>query len=193
MRLIICPGVHDPALTESFLAGLWSEMGHCPAGQWPLVFPAQHYPAYSSFHLLSFLNQQLSGNAPDALHSLPLLMVAFSAGVAAAIGAAWGWQLAGGQICGLIAVDGWGVPLAGRFPVYRVSHDYFTHWSSALLGAGKTGFYAEPGVDHLALWRSPQRATGWQISTNPIHPPVATTAARFIATLIHQSSLQGNQ
>jgi hypothetical protein len=188
MRLLICPGVHDSALTESFLSALLGEMGVYPAGQAPLIFPTQTYPAYSGFHVLQFLDQQLSAEDADRRPRPPLLIVAFSAGVAAAIGTAWSWQLWGGQVRGLIAVDGWGVPLAGNFPIHRVSHDFFTHWSSDLLGKGEDSFYAEPGVEHLDLWRSPQTAIGWHISPNPAKPSVSTTAARFIATLIQQYS-----
>ena len=54
----------------------------------------------------------------------------------------------------LIAFDGWGVPLVGNFPIYRISHDQFTHWSSELLGKGDKSFYADPPVEHLDLWRS---------------------------------------
>ncbi|MGB3188280.1 MAG: hypothetical protein WBB43_02490, partial [Limnoraphis sp.] len=61
----------------------------------------------------------------------------------------------------LIALDGWGVPLGGNFPIYRISHDRFTHWSSALLGGGVESFYADPPVEHLDLWSSPQTARGW--------------------------------
>ena len=51
------------------------------------------------------------------------MFIAFSAGVVAAVTAAMQWQGEGGKIKGLIAFDGWGVPLLGDFPVYRVSHD----------------------------------------------------------------------
>lgn len=191
MRLLICPGVHDSALTEAFLYALLGEIGVYSTGQAPLIFPTQTYPAYpaySAFHVLQFLDQQLAVEDPDRLPRPPLLIVAFSAGVAAAIGTAWSWQLWGGRVRGLIALDGWGVPLAGNFPIHRVSHDFFTHWSSALLGKGEDSFYAEPGVDHLDLWRSPQTAIGWHICTNPAKPSIPTTAARFIATLIQQYS-----
>jgi hypothetical protein len=77
------------------------------------------------------------------------------------IGAAWAWQQQGGTIRALVALDGWGVPLYGSFPIYRLSHDEFTHGSSQVLGMGQNPFYAEPGVPHLELWRSPDRAWGW--------------------------------
>jgi len=44
-----------------------------------------------------------------------------------------------------------GVPLVGNFPIHRLSHDYFTHWSSAVLGSGNDSFYADPPVEHLEM------------------------------------------
>lgn len=109
-------------------------------------------------HILEFLQQKYRGQV------LPkLIIISFSAGVVGAISAAWGWQLMGGKIEALIAFDGWGVPLVGNFPIYRISHDYFTHWSSSLLGKGDKSFYADPPVNHLDLWRSPQQVIGWRV------------------------------
>lgn len=185
MRLIICPGMHDPSLTASFLKGLLGEMENTLTDQSPLVFPTQSYPAYSAIDLFQFLDQQLQAEDPRHFLQIPLVMIAFSAGVVAAIATAWAWQLRGGNIRALIAIDGWGVPLTRNFPIHRMSHDYFTHWSSALLGQGAEGFYAEPAVEHLELWRSPQKAGGWQT-----YPDASlfthTTAARFIADLIQR-------
>jgi len=178
MSLIICPGIHDPKLTESFLTGLLS----AKVGQKPkniLIFPIQDYPAYSSVHILHFLHQN---------HSLssPIIFISFSAGVVGAIAAAWGWQLSGGKVTAFIALDGWGVPLTGNFPIHRLSHDYFTHWSSALLGSGEDSFYAAPSVEHLALWQEPQTVSGWWIqpSTRKSEQKTQTTAAQFITMLL---------
>ena len=33
----------------------------------------------------------------------------------------------------------------------------------ALLGNGENNFYAEPAVDHLSMWRSPQTVQGWWV------------------------------
>lgn len=96
---------------------------------------------------------------------MPLAFVSFSAGVVGAIGAAWMWQFLGGTVKAFIAFDGWGVPLWGSFPIHRFSHDEFTHWSSALLGAGSDSFYADPPVAHLDLWAKPQIAQGWWIQS----------------------------
>ncbi|NEQ81463.1 MAG: hypothetical protein F6K26_14780, partial [Moorea sp. SIO2I5] len=84
--LILCPGIHDPQLTQDFLASLelsspWTEK--------VLIFPAQDYPAYSAIHILEFLQRHIG------LVKTPIVLISFSAGVVGAIAAAWGWQLLG--------------------------------------------------------------------------------------------------
>ncbi|MGV0024515.1 hypothetical protein [Phormidesmis priestleyi] len=153
MQVVICPGIHPIALTDDFVNGLQS---HHPKTSNILIFPTEKFAAYSPLHLLEFLS-------PFSLDSL--LFIAFSAGVVGAIGAARLWQKQGGTVKALIALDGWGVPLEANFPIHRVSHDYFTHWSSVLLGKGLDSFYADPGVEHLDLWRSPQTVSGYWIKS----------------------------
>ncbi|MBL1174925.1 hypothetical protein [Pantanalinema sp. GBBB05] len=187
MTIVICPGIHDPALTSAFLAGVTSQLQPCQ--NWrtePLVVPTQTYPAFSSPHILGCLHDRFGLNTHDVTKPLALVLIGFSAGVVGAIGAAWGWQAIGGQVKALIALDGWGVPLVGNFTIHRLSHDHFTHWSSGILGQS-TGdsFYADPGVEHLALWRSPQATCGWRISTQTLPDPVRTTAAQFLTDLLH--------
>lgn len=150
MSVIVCPGMHSPQFTASFLQTFPT------SHQW-LVFPAHQYPAYSALALFQFLQENLSNPSTAS----PLLFICFSAGVVGGIGAAMVWQMNRGKVKALIAIDGWGVPLLGDFPIHRFSHDYFTHWSSALLGAGEDSFYADPGVEHLDMWRSPQTSLGW--------------------------------
>lgn len=196
MKIVICPGVHDEALTQHFLLSLQRKIAHHDY----IVFPSQRYPAYSAPHILNFVIQQLGLELTPRLLShkeerspmLPsLLFISFSAGVVGAIGTAWAWRLMGGQVTAFIAFDGWGVPLYGDFPIHRVGRDAFTHWTSALLGGGASSFYANPGVPHLDLWRSPHTAFGhW------IHPPnsnpnaiglwqtTPTNAADFVLTLL---------
>jgi hypothetical protein len=89
------------------------------------------------------------------LKKFPILIISFSAGVVGAIAAASIWQSIGGTIRAFIALDGWGVPLYGNFPIHRLSHDAFTHYTSSLLGSGEDSFYADPSVAHETLWRSP--------------------------------------
>ena len=151
MSVIIIPGIHPPQLSDRFLASIQDKIK-----QNYLILPTEEYPPYSPLSIYQWLEQhQLSKTEPVAF-------IAFSAGVVGGIGAAIAWQLQGGQVQSLIAIDGWGMPLIANFPLYRVSHDYFTHWSSAILGAGEKGFYAAPGVSHLAIWRSPEICWGWR-------------------------------
>ncbi|BAZ52906.1 hypothetical protein NIES4103_55710 [Nostoc sp. NIES-4103] len=177
MTVIICPGIHEPALTESFISG-WSSLDQKTVDI--LVFPAEGLLALSSLHILQFLRDRL-GNHLET----PIVFIGFSAGVVGAITAAWQWQLLGGQIKAFIAIDGWGVPLLGNFPIHRMSHDYFTHWSSGLLGKGDNNFYAEPSVDHLTMWRSPQTVQGWWVdpSVEASSKQVRLTAAEFLHSL----------
>jgi hypothetical protein len=182
MYVLVCPGIHDLQATQEFLQALQGVMGQKPL-HW-LIFPADRYPAYSALHIAWFLVEQL-----QAVHSQDWLkqtvaVIGFSAGVVGAIGVAWSWRLMGGSIAALIAIDGWGVPLAGDFPIHRLSHDYFTHWSSAWLGSGQDSFYAEPAVEHLNLWRSPETTQGWWCSPASPNSPQFTTAAQFIVTLL---------
>lgn len=153
---VICPGFHPPHFTAQFLDRLgvdWGDNGL-------LVFPA----ALSSPLSLPALGEFLQANL-GARHSTPLIFIGFSAGVVAAMVGAYRWQQSGGQVRGLIAIDGWGVGRVGNFPFYRISHDRFTHWSSGLLGAGDGGFYADPPVEHLDLWRFPHQTWGWWLET----------------------------
>lgn len=182
--------MHDIALTQSFLKNLQlGSTSDFTAKYHPnlFVFPAQRYPVYSALHIVQFLQETLR-QRPLAAEVNDFVFLSFSAGVAGAIGAAWAWQQLGGKVKALIALDGWGVPLYGDFPIHRVSHDQFTHWSSALLGAGADSFYADPASDHLDLWRSPQVIQGWWVpaTTTTPSPPIATTAAVFLTVLLQR-------
>ncbi|GAB4136888.1 MAG: hypothetical protein Fur0046_10670 [Cyanobacteria bacterium J069] len=162
MVIVVCPGMHPPHLTEAFLQAMTLDQPWHWAGVEVCVVPGDRLPVYSPLHVLNFLQQRLG--APWA--APPVLFIGFSAGVVGAIAAAHLWQGLGGKVAALIALDGWGVPLGGDFPIHRLSHDYFTDWSSALLDAPavrQTGdrFYAAPPVEHWELWRSPQTAMGW--------------------------------
>jgi hypothetical protein len=181
--VIICPGIHEPQLTQDFLETLQPSETDDLSNHWTqsvLIFPAQDYPAYSAIHILEFLQRQTE-------RTTPVIFISFSAGVAGAIGAAWGWEILGGKVKALIAFDGWGVPLYGNFPTHRLSHDYFTHWSSALLGAGEDSFYAEPAITHLDLWRSPDICPGWWVHrtvAGKSEQRIYTTAAQFVNQLL---------
>lgn len=153
--IVICPGIHDLQLTDRFAKVLQKQQIEPNR---LIIYPTQNYPAFSAFHIEQFLQQKLAESGDRTL-----IFLSFSAGVVGAIGAAWAWQQRRGKVAAFIALDGWGVPLLGDFPIYRLSHDEFTHWSSALLGSGKESFYADPPVEHLTLWRSLDLVRGWSI------------------------------
>jgi len=195
MQVVICPGLHPPALTDQFVRAI-----PLPTA-W--IYPAPEAPAYSGGQILAFLltrlHHDLAGlciqpniqtdlqtdlqtDIPTVIQTSmqrilnkPLLLIGFSAGVVGAITAANLWQALGGRVVALIAIDGWGMPLRTMIPVHRFSHDPFTHWSSALFDARECGasgletqpirFYADPPVGHLNLWRAPQMTQGWAVST----------------------------
>ncbi|MGB7445049.1 MAG: hypothetical protein WA919_28600 [Coleofasciculaceae cyanobacterium] len=188
MNVFVCPGIHEQQLTEEFLEVLTGEeTGILPTSsdQQVLIFPSQDYPPYSAVHVLDFLR---SHNSIEN----PVIFISFSAGVVGAIGTAWGWQLGGGKVKAFIAIDGWGVPLSGNFPIHRLSHDYFTHWSSALLGAGEDSFYADRAVGHLDLWAKPDICQGWWVHPSESNRPqkrTFTTAAQFLKELLRRSML----
>ena len=191
MKLLICSGIHPPALTEEFLNGLNSSFPHNyklnPENV--LIFSNQNnYLSLSAFHILHFIQERL-GNPTD---TSPVIFIGFSAGVVGAYGAAWGWQLMSGKVKALIAVDGWGVPIFSNYPLHRVSHDFFTHQSSSMLGSGEDSFYAEPAVEHLTLWRSPHTVTGWCNYPNErTQPPRRMTAAEFLIMLLNRYEASG--
>ncbi|MGP1385184.1 MAG: hypothetical protein ACTS2F_16595 [Thainema sp.] len=159
--ILIYPGVHPVTLTNRFLAGLGltNEMN---SPQYA-IFPTEAHPPYSGFHCRQFMNEVLQA---QGLQDHPVSIIAFSAGVVGAIAAAQYWHHRGIAIANFIAIDGWGVPLAADFPIFRMSHDHFTHWSSALLGAGELNFYADPAVGHLKLWQAPDQAMGQVVASD---------------------------
>jgi len=181
MKIIICPGIHDPELTQSFISGWLATNLDNTSNHTIMVVPEQGILALSAPHIVHFLCDRLK-NQIDS----PVIFISFSAGVVGAIAAAWNWHILGGQIKAFIAIDGWGVPLWGDFPIHRLSHDYFTHWSSLLLGSGHNNFYAEPAVDHLSMWRSPQTVQGWWVdsSVNVRSQQIPLTAAEFLNLLV---------
>jgi hypothetical protein len=183
MHIVICPGIHAPQLTQEFVQGL----NETASDTYKFLIYPNHDYAVLSPHLLQFLQTQL-GNPH---WRSPVVFIAFSAGVVGAILAANTWQSLGGQVLALIAIDGWGVPLFGNFPLHRLSHDYFTHWSSAMLGTGSHNFYAEPAVEHLTLWRSPQHVSGCY--TKDAQTLTHLSAAEFLIMLLEQYREVGGQ
>ncbi|BDA67586.1 hypothetical protein CAL7716_017520 [Calothrix sp. PCC 7716] len=167
MTIIICPGINNPALTEKFVTCLYDKITDGLVGNNYvnlLTVPADGILPLSGLHIFEFLRHRLKSNLD------PVTFIGFSAGVVGAIAAAHLWQLQSGKVEAFIAIDGWGVPLLGDFPIYRMSHDYFTHWSSLVLGSGQYNFYADPAVEHLQMWENPQAVQGWLVDSK-IDPP----------------------
>ncbi|MEA5420258.1 hypothetical protein VB712_13590 [Spirulina sp. CCNP1310] len=140
------------------------------------IVPVPHIAPYDGQGILTCLKDVTA----------PVTVIGFSAGVVGAIAAARLWEKQGGKITRLVAIDGWGVPLGGNFPIHRLSHDAFTHWSSGLLGAGSGGFYADPGVEHLQLWQAPETVWGWSMAGMARQD--YTTALRFIGNVLPSST-----
>lgn len=180
MVTILCPGYHSPTFTTDFLNNLYPDWRSREKSGHLLIYPTQDYPAHDAFKITDFLQYSLA-DQPDRIN-IPLTFIGFSAGAVGAIGAAWWWQQQGGDVKGLIALDGWGMPVLGSFPVYRLSHDYFTHWSSAILGNGMESFWADPAVEHLELWHSSDTVKGWWLSPTPggKYTALPTTAKQIL-------------
>ena len=180
MSIVICPGFHLPQLTQSFLQELSLSNSNSNLSVNTLVFKAENYTVLSAIHILQELTQ-VYGQPRQAT---PVLFISFSAGVIGALGAAWGWELLGGKVKAVIAIDGWGVPLMGNFPIHRLSHDYFTHQTSIVVNPSEDSFYADPGVEHLQMWRSPSTVTGWATSADNLPVRSRFSAAEFILLLL---------
>jgi hypothetical protein len=179
MALIVCPGYHDRGWTASCLHAL--DQAHPKLAKARHVFPAEHYPASSGHHLRQFIaDQGISARSP-------LVFLAFSAGCVAAATTAAYWTHQGGTVPAVIAVDGWGVPLAGAFAIHRLSHDRWTHTSSGWLGQGLDNFWAEPGVPHGQLWQDPEAVQGWREQhTDNGWQRSSTTALAFLIACLRQ-------
>ena len=182
MNVIICPGIHEHSLTKSFIKSLL-EANSCNSLNQSSVnileFPYNNLSTLSGFHICQFLRESLA----DKLKS-PCVFISFSAGVVGAITAASLWQNTVGNVKAFIAIDGWMVPKIGNFPIHRMSHDYFTHWSSCLLGSSHNNFYALPTVDHLELWRSPSTVEGYLVDSPSEELPLSLSASEFIQILL---------
>jgi hypothetical protein len=191
MTIIICPGIHEPKLTESFIAECLNPATDITINGIAvdiLTFPGEGILALSGFHILQFLHDNFDRCRHRLSNKLewPVIFISFSAGVIGAIIAATKWQVLGGNVKAFIAIDGWGVPLWGNFPIHRLSHDYFTHWSSAILSSGEDNFYADPSVEHLSMWRSPQMVQGHWVdqSIGCSQPQNRLNAAEFLHFLL---------
>jgi hypothetical protein len=153
---IICSGFHSSSLTANFFTYLATIINDINEEN-TLIIPLDHIQPYDGLNIYQYIIDK-NKRCQD---SRPIIFIGFSAGVVGAIIAGNLWQKNGGKVKVLFAFDGWGVPLIADFPCYRLSHDYFTHTTSKLLGGDKNAFYASPAVSHLELWRSPQNVQGW--------------------------------
>ncbi len=156
--VVLLPGFHPPEWTAQFVAAVWGDRPPPLA-----IFPAHRQPVYAPDCVMAWLREQFADD------DRPITLIGFSAGAVGAWALMRQWESvtqvpAAGRSLTLsrtMLIDGWGVPIATQIPCYRLSHDRFTHHTSALLGAGVQGFYADPPVAHGDLWRSPDRAWGW--------------------------------
>ncbi len=154
LPMIVCPGFNQVELTEGFVRSLHSFTR-------PRIVPGL---PISPFEIYQWMTDTLGNPATQP----PIVGIGFSAGVVGLAGALFLWQSSGGKVARLYAVDGWGVPVVG-LSVVRISHDRFTHLTTLPLGAGEINFYADPAVDHLSLWGTPELAIGfcvpwWQVA-----------------------------
>lgn len=173
----LCPGFHDPALTRSFL----NQHHHWLPPTWDdrcWVYPSHQQPPYSPHHVAQWL-QHHHQTIPQTTTPPPLVWISFSAGIVGSLAVARQCHRQGQPILGFFALDGWGVPLWADFPLYSLSHDRFSHDTSAILRSGPgPHFYSDPPVSHLDLWVKPHRVWGWRLSAHC--PPHRLTAAQFI-------------
>ncbi|MFM7369723.1 MAG: hypothetical protein ACKO2Z_18435, partial [Sphaerospermopsis kisseleviana] len=90
MNIIICPGIHEIELTQSFVSSLFNP--NVERGDQQLlnilVFPGEGIFTLSALHILLFLRDRLSNKLES-----PVIFIGFSAGVVGAIAAATTWQL----------------------------------------------------------------------------------------------------
>lgn len=172
MNLLIYPGIHCPTLTKTFYNHLQAALPIPIQNCW--IVPAGMGVLCGLQGLTTVLADSPSP-PPDNISRLaaigPLSVIAFSGGVVGASQMIPRWQMLGGTINCLIALDGWGVPLYGSFPIVRLSHDWFTCWSSGYLSESHTQhFYAEPTVEHLHLWEQAHTVRGWSLRQSDFHP-----------------------
>ncbi|MGB3299972.1 MAG: hypothetical protein WBA76_17040 [Phormidesmis sp.] len=167
LPVIIGPGFHDQGLTDRFVRSL-------PSFVQPHIveaFPADPIAVwrwltrtFAAPTAANVANKERSADESAADNTATgLIAIGFSAGVVGLAGALTLWQQQDNQVARFFAIDGWGVPIMG-LPVCRLSHDYFTHWSSLALGAGSVNFYADPPVDHLQMWGDAQQVNGRWVS-----------------------------
>ncbi len=199
-KLYICPGFHDPSLTQSFLDALISAWGSTWCDRFLLGVVPPEVPPYGPEQILEHLEGCLRGQGlgewgvgsggvgseeQGVRTGVALVWVGFSAGVVGGLLAARRWHREGlgrglgCSVAAFMAIDGWGVPLWADFPVYSLSPDRFAYETMRPLRSPQLPhFYGDPGVSHLALWESPHRALGWEESAGGER--LRLTAAQYL-------------
>lgn len=173
-KLVICGGIHPLNWTNSFLKNINFESLNIKKED-ILIIDNNLSSAYDGKNIY----QNLVNNYGQK-YQTPLIFIGFSAGVVGALIASRLWQRYGGKILALIAVDGWGVPLIADFPIYTLSHDYFTHLTLIKFDHQIDSFYSYPSVSHEQIWRSPSETKGyWQKSNGIKILSNATTIIKF--------------
>lgn len=173
--LVICGGFHPPHLSDNLTHALTTDPH---IASWPtVVLPRVEQGAALSAHAL---RRRLQALVTD---SYPIVILAFSAGGVGGVGLAHHWHRYGGGVRALVLVDGWGIPAAGPFPIYRLCHDYGAYRAETRLGPVTGGFWAAPGVAHRALWQYPAAARGWRVDRGPEGIPQAATPSTALAAL----------
>lgn len=175
MHLVICPGYHSSALTHDFLQALLGKI--TPDRLW--VLPIGVMPGELLWQLKHSPSSQM-------LH-----VIAFSAGVVAAYPLVMRWQ-SQGRTVPMIAIDGWGMPLPGILSIYRMSHDAWTHHTTYLPTPKDSSgyFYAEPAVEHLNIWQSPQTTWGMGAIGGA---PQSMTAMDFVYAALTDGATSGSR
>ena len=84
MPIIICPGIHDPELTDSLVQNLRDLVE-----ERYFILPTANVTPYSAIAIYQWLEQQPINKTE------PLFFIAFSAGVVGSIGAAIGLAIKG--------------------------------------------------------------------------------------------------
>lgn len=187
--LLICPGFHRTEITQRLVQGLKTLPALSKLSL--LSYPAEAVPGavLSGYGVREFLLTQLDWPTQNIsqMPVQPVFFLAFSAGCLGAIAAAHHWHYLGGTVGAFFAVDGWGVPLAAPFPVHRISHDRFTHDTSALLGSDHIDFYADPAVPHLTLWDQFSQIPGKGVNSAASPQLASLNAGQFLQIWIEKA------
>lgn len=161
LKLRVFSGFHDPNLDSRFLANFLSAWETTQL-QDIITLEISLYAIGDWLQPSVTHDTKVNHDHPERHHGVEgTIFLGFSAGCMRAALASQLYQATKKPVLGLIAVDGWGLPLIHtQIPIYRLSHDLFTHNSSMVLG-GKGVFFADPPVPHLSIWEYPDCVSGW--------------------------------